>query len=334
MFAQDIEARKEFETHMSSKVEIVQFTPAEMPDIASDEHHHPQGTLDWVGMSHIHQPILVRDRGGVQKVNARVQVYVDLADSQAKGIHMSRLYLLLDRHASEMPLTAENLVGLLEALLESHADLSTQAFLNFEFDYFIRRRALKSNHSGWNSYPVKVRAALIDAELHLELGAEVLYSSTCPCSAALARQLVQQQFDRDFGAEGTLQATDVRRWLGSEQGLVAAPHGQRSVAKVLTRLASGITDLPLTHLIDLLEDALQTPVQTAVKREDEQEFARRNAENLMFCEDAARRIKSALNDDEGIDDFWGRVDHMESLHPHDAVSVFTKGVKGGYLPIP
>ncbi len=319
---------------MNSKVEIVQFSSAEMPDIASDEHQHSQGTLDWVGMSHIHQPILVRDRGDVQKVNARVQVYVDLADGQAKGIHMSRLYLLLDRHASEVPLTAENLAGLLEALLDSHADLSTRAFLNFEFDYFIRRRALKSNHSGWNSYPVKIRAALMEGELHLELGAEVLYSSTCPCSAALARQLVQHQFDHEFGQAGSVQVEDVHRWLGSEHGMVATPHSQRSVAKVLTRLSNDITDLPLTSLIDLVEDALKTPVQTAVKRVDEQEFALISGENLMFCEDAARRLKSALNEDSSVEDFWGRVDHMESLHPHDAVSVFTKGVKGGYLPIP
>ena len=319
---------------MNSRVEIVQFRSAEMPDIASDEHQHPQGTLDWVGMSHIHQPIVVRDRGEVQKVNARVQVYVDLADSQAKGIHMSRLYLLLDRHSSEVPLTVESLLGLLESLLDSHANLSTSAFLNFEFDYFLRRRALKSDHSGWNSYPVKVRAALMEGELHLELGAEVLYSSTCPCSAALARQLVQQQFDRDFGDAGSVQVEDVHRWLGSEHGIVATPHGQRSVAKVLTRLSNDIADLPLTSLIDLVESALQTPVQTAVKREDEQEFALRNGENLMFCEDAARRIKNAMNEDPSIEDFWGRVDHMESLHPHDAVSVFTKGVKGGYLPIP
>ena len=133
---------------------------------------------------------------------------------------------------------------------------------------------------------------------------------------------------------GSHGASEVRRWLGREPGVVETPHSQRRVAPVLTRLTNDTSDLPLTHLIDLVEEALQTPVQTAVKREDEQEFARRNGENLMFCEDAARRIKDALNDDESIEDFWGRVDHMESLHPHDAASVFTKGVKGGYLPIP
>jgi GTP cyclohydrolase I len=35
-------------------------------------------------------------------------------------------------------------------------------------------------------------------------------------------------------------------------------------------------------------------VQTAVKRADEQAFALANGQNLMFCEDAARRLHLAL----------------------------------------
>jgi GTP cyclohydrolase I len=59
-----------------------------------------------------------------------------------------------------------------------------------------------------------------------------------------------------------------------------------------------------------------------------------NGENLMFCEDAARRIQAALAQDEHITDFWIRATHQESLHPHDAVAVATKGVVGGYSAEP
>jgi GTP cyclohydrolase I len=69
-----------------------------------------------------------------------------------------------------------------------------------------------------------------------------------------------------------------------------------------------------------------------VKREDEQAFARLNGQNLMFCEDAARRMQSALQADERIADFWLRASHFESLHAHDAVAVAVKGVEGGYGP--
>jgi len=75
---------------------------------------------------------------------------------------------------------------------------------------------------------------------------------------------------------------------------------------------------------------LGTPVQTAVKREDEQAFALANGGNLMFCEDAARRIQHALDTDDRIADFHVRLEHQESLHPHDAVAYASKGVAGGY----
>ena len=95
-----------------------------------------------------------------------------------------------------------------------------------------------------------------------------------------------------------------------------------------------VDDLPITDLIDGIEEVLKTPVQSAVKREDEQEFARLNGENLMFVEDAGRRIKKSLQEQSKFADFWVRIEHHESLHAHDAVGVFTKGREIGYLPIP
>ena len=118
-------------------------------------------------------------------------------------------------------------------------------------------------------------------------------------------------------------------WLGSEKGIVATPHVQRSVARLRVRPANGAA-FNLIDLIDVTEHALGTPVQTAVKREDEQAFALANGGNLMFCEDAARRIQKALDADQALSDFHIRVEHQESLHPHDAVAYASKGVEGGY----
>jgi len=97
------------------------------------------------------------------------------------------------------------------------------------------------------------------------------------------------------------------------------------------RLTPSFEMFPIVELIDEIENALKTPVQATVKREDEQAFALLNGSNLMFCEDAGRRIQTALNKDERILDFWARCTHYESLHPHNAVSVITKGVDGGYV---
>ncbi len=71
------------------------------------------------------------------------------------------------------------------------------------------------------------------------------------------------------------------------------------------------------------EQALGTAVQTAVKRADEQAFALANGQNLMFCEDAARRLHSALLLQPELSAFQLRVVHAESLHAHDAVAAST-----------
>ena len=307
---------------------------SDMPDVASRAVQHADGTLDWVGMGDVRQPIEIRDGTAVNSVEARVQIYVDLADAQAKGIHMSRLYLILDEHAATRPLSCAGLKLLLASLLQSHRWLSGQAFVEFAFDYFLRRRALVTEHAGWNSYPVAIRGSVVDGEVRIELHLGVWYSSTCPASAALARQLVQHRFERDFGARGEVGATEMKAWLGTEDAIAGTPHAQRSIARLRVRLDDRLGAFPITALVDAVEETLATPVQTAVKREDEQEFARLNAANLMFCEDAGRRLKAMLNARADIADFHVRVEHHESLHAHDAVSVFAKGVKGGYRPIP
>ena len=68
-------------------------------------------------------------------------------------------------------------------------------------------------------------------------------------------------------------------------------------ARLRAGLRAADFDFPVVEMIDLVENVLQTPVQAAVKREDEQAFALRNGQNLMFCEDAARRIQRALDAD-------------------------------------
>ena len=305
-----------------------------MPDVASRELHMPHETLDWVGMNGIHQPLLVRDGAATRQVQTKVQIYVDLGDKLAKGIHMSRLYLILDEHSETRPLTPPGLKLLLRSMLESHRDLSTKAFVCFDFDYYLRRDALVSDNSGWNSYPVSIQGTLVNGAITLELKLVVQYSSTCPCSAALARQLIQQQFETDFGRSGQAGVADVVKWLGSEQGIVATPHSQRSSAKILVRLEDRVENFPITNLINTIEGTLKTPVQTAVKREDEQEFALLNGQNLMFVEDSGRKLKERFEQDKRLTDFWVRVEHHESLHAHDAVGVFTKGLEDGYPPAP
>jgi len=303
-----------------------------MPDIACQPHQGPQGKINWVGMSGIELPILVQSSNlEAVRLSSQVQAYVSLDDPQSKGIHMSRLYLILDEMATAEPLSPARLQTLLQAFISSHQGLSQNAFVEFKFSYYERRRSLKSDNSGWKLYPATLRGELRNGLFHCEVGITIPYSSTCPCSAALSRQLIQKAFEAQFkGSE--IRYEEVLEWLGTPEGICATPHSQRSYAQVKVKVSAEDT-LNLSELINQIEDALQTPVQAAVKREDEQEFARLNASNLMFCEDAARRLQAKL-EAQGYQDYWARVNHLESLHPHDAVAVITKGVKNGFMDDP
>ncbi|RDS83918.1 GTP cyclohydrolase I FolE2 [Dyella monticola] len=295
-----------------------------MPDVATVLHPQLDATLDWVGMANMQMPILFdAGDGSAHRSSAKVDVFVNLTRPDQRGIHMSRLYLLVDDHLGSRALDAATLASLLNALLDSHRDMADRARIGIRFEHLIRRPALRSGNSGWRAYPVSIQACLDAEGLHIQIGTEVVYSSTCPASAALSRQLIQQQFAKDFHPDMPLEHTAVLAWLGSETGIVATPHAQRSVARLRVRYA---VDAPLNiiALLDRVETALGTPVQTAVKREDEQAFARANGSNLMFCEDAARRIYRALDADNTIACFNVQVEHLESLHPHDAVACASK----------
>lgn len=306
-----------------------------MPDIAQDARPAQAGLLDWVGMGEMEMPVtLVGEGGRTLTSGARVDAFVNLRRADVRGIHMSRLYLHVDKALSNEPVGPAALRRLLKDFLESHAELSDRAMVRLRFEHLVRRPALASDNSGWKAYPVTLTGVMDRGHFALELAVDVTYSSTCPCSAALARQLIQEQFAGDFGPGQPLDREAVLAWLGSERGIRATPHSQRSVAEVKVRLLPSFQDFPIVPLIDRIEDALKTPVQTAVKRVDEQAFALLNGQNLMFCEDAARRMQAALEQDERIADFWVRASHMESLHPHDAVAVATKGVPGGYSAVP
>lgn len=307
--------------------------PTSMPDIANHTTAQTEGTLDWVGMSNIEMPMMIASKGETERmVSAHIDAFVNLKEAQAKGIHMSRLYLILDELSTSNTLNYQTLVSVLDSFVSSHDDLSDQAKVVFNFEYHLRRKSLISGKEGWKAYPITLTGALNQGKLTIELGIDVRYSSTCPCSAALSRQLIQRAFQEKFNNHDNTEVAlnEVHEWLGTTEGIVATPHSQRSVAEIKVKLNASENEFPITDLVNLIEDSLQTPVQAAVKREDEQEFARLNGQNLMFCEDAARRLQHSLNQNEHFDDFWLKINHLESLHAHDAVSITTKGITGGY----
>ncbi|HDZ46711.1 hypothetical protein LCGC14_0159020 [marine sediment metagenome] len=285
-----------------------------LPDVASQT-TRLTSTLTWVGMEGIALPI----RLGTSGVNAKVAAGVSLEDPEARGIHMSRLYLAL-QPLEQAPLTLPAVKEVLKTFIASQEGLSQHAYLTLEGELPLKREALISPLAGWKSYPFSLRCQLTPIGFQAELGLTVGYSSTCPCSAALARQLIQQAFEEDF-SEIPLTKSAVAAWLGSEEGILATPHSQRSFVECTLRLAEDDhAELPIERSIDRIEQTLGTALQTAVKRIDEQAFALANGQNLMFCEDAARRLDKTLRKMSYVSGFQLKVVHAESLHAHDAVA--------------
>jgi GTP cyclohydrolase I len=282
----------------------------------------PQRSLEWpikkVGMENIACQV----HQDSSFTGARASAFVSLTSREKRGIHMSRLFELVT-HLHEKPLSRSWTTEILNKMLESHADISDHAFLEVSFDLMLLRKALISDNTGWRAYPVRVLAEKSYQRSSYTLEVRVLYSSTCPCSASLSRHAIQDQFTKDFEGRD-IKFKDVHNWLAKEKSIAAVPHAQRSEALGRFVINENVSEPDFANLINAMENALATPVQTAVKREDEQEFARRNAQNLMFCEDAARRLKAEFQSDSRFSDFFFEVKHFESLHPHDVVAQISK----------
>ncbi|TMP38261.1 GTP cyclohydrolase FolE2 [Pseudoalteromonas rubra] len=289
----------------------------QLPDIATHFEPDSQSPLKWVGMEKIVLPMRVRCDQSIVNINTLMDVFVSL-DTGAKGIHMSRLYLLANEALVETELSYMQLDKVLKEIVASQNGLSQSAKLILKFELPLNRPALKSKYSGYNAYPIELHCEYLEGKTHCKLISTITYSSTCPCSAALSRQLLSETVEQQFATQDNIDKTQLLEWLKGPQGSVATPHSQRSYAYIEADLAGD--HLPdLAHWLALFEETLATPVQTAVKREDEQAFAALNAKNLMFCEDAARRIKATLESISEVADYQFKVEHQESLHAHNAV---------------
>jgi GTP cyclohydrolase IB len=304
-----------------------------LPDVAHQGQAAALGPLDQVGMSGIDVALRRRDEQGHTILTpAKADAFVSLDAPDVKGIHMSRLFLHLHRALEHDELSPALIERILTGFIDSHSNISRSSMIRLSYSHLCKRPALLSDHAAWRNYPVTIESKLTGGKMEHRLTVKVTYSSTCPCSAALARQLLREQFESEFVGDEMVSVRQVSRWIDSDRMTYPTPHSQRSHADVTVVLGSVDIAFPVNDLIMSVEAAILTAVQTVVKREDEQQFAKINGENLMFCEDAARRIRESIDKLEYAADFRIRVEHLESLHPHDAVAVVTKGINGGLTP--
>ncbi len=307
--------------------------PPLIPDV-TDTPAAAKGSLNWVGMQQVELPLRIKSAldGSVLQLLAKLGVFVNLGSPSAKGIHMSRIYnlcfkALADPTSSNVLLNQDQklnlplLLDLGQKILQSQSNLSHHLHLRLSFELPILRQALKSDAYGWRHYPVSLTLLQKNKTPFVGFDTKILYSSTCPCSAILAQQLNNQSFNQAVSSgEVDRISQDPMRTLS------ATAHAQKSAAFVQSWfLLEKASNVSVLEIINSIENCLGTPVQAAVKRQDEQEFAKLNAQNLMFCEDAARKIKHLVSLQkpapfQEIQAYKIRVEHYESLHPHTAAA--------------
>ena len=126
-----------------------------------------------------------------------------------------------------------------------------------------------------------------------------------------------KQYEREF-AEGKTTA-------GSGIGV---PHSQRSKMTCKVKIDTD-AEFHLEDLVGIIRAAIPTETQSLVKRQDEQAFAILNGSHPMFVEHATKRIYKGLNSDIRVLDWLVQLEHLESLHSHNAAAVIYKGVQSG-----
>lgn len=268
-----------------------------------------------VGIAPVDMPISIRrrDHNHSEKLLAQASLYCSLDDPEAKGLNLSRFYILMhDKMADH-----DGLGAIYETLQEmANKQGSNNAFCKLRFKYPWVQEALRTRDKdaaqkaqGHIAYNVEFegRWSRINNEYKYFLTIDYIYSSTCPCSFELAKD-----------------ATDKRK-------VAANAHSQRSRARVTIQFKPEEL-VWIEDVIELCREYIPTEVQIVVKRRDEQAFAELNGANLLFSEDVCRIMYGALDDwynQNRILDFRVVVEHFESLHPWNAVGVIYKGIEGG-----
>ena len=282
--------------------------------------------IDLVGLKDVELPVQLTSK--IQN-SAQVSLQVSLDNPLNRGIHMSRLYLLLHENFSKKPITFSLLKKTLIQGIKSQKGDSSSGSLSLKSKWPVLRKALKSSLKGWREYPFYLEVHHHSKKkTEFIVGGEVLYSSTCPCSSSLSQSLIKNHFEKKLGDKKNFTKKEILKQVSEKDFLIATPHAQKSTAFFRVQLKeSALKRFSLIPLIDEIEARLGTAVQTAVKREDEAEFAKKNASNLMFCEDAVRRLHALFKTKKEFLNYSLSVEHYESLHPFTVQSHITKGAK-------
>tara|TARA_Y100000768_G_scaffold354773_1_gene307973 strand:- start:770 stop:1786 length:1017 start_codon:yes stop_codon:yes gene_type:complete len=272
-----------------------------------------------VGINRFRLPIEFTNKFGVTRSHdCEASMFVNL-EANKNGVSMSRLCTILQAVSSTEKVNAEFFKNVLrryriELADENDKELIKSAALKLRFNFPVKQKSLKSDNWGWQYYPVILEAKETkDTGFSYFVTLTYEYSSTCPCSLSMAKQ-----YEQEYAAGKTTEGSGI-----------GVPHSQRSKMTVTVQV-NPEEEFFIEDLIMLIREAIPTETQSLVKRVDEQAFAILNGSHPMFVEHASTRITKVLNREEKtIFDWLVELEHIESLHSHNAAAVVYKGIENG-----
>lgn len=235
-----------------------------------------------VGITGLNTPLFFGPSAKKQLIIANVSMGVDL-DATLKGTHMSRFsqiaYQIKDKELNEKLLmtTLKNIKNKLE---------STTSKINFDFTYFLNKKAPISGKPSSMSYQCKIEYELNNENQFIGyFQVKVPIATLCPCSKEISR----------YGA-----------------------HNQR--AEVSLRIKSH-QYINLDDLIKVIEKSASCELFSLLKRVDEKYVTEKMYENPMFVEDIVREIGVWAKKDKRVEDYIIKCLSFESIHSHNAYAI-------------
>ena len=246
---------------------------------------HREVAIDRVGVTNVRFPIVIRDKSKAsQNTVATVSLTVDLPH-HFKGTHMSRFIEVLNEHGSMIQV--ENIEVILRHLQKRLS--AEQAHVEFEFPFFIEKKAPVTGAVGLMDYTVRFTATASHADIDFLTTVIVPVTTLCPCSKAISR----------YGA-----------------------HNQRGQVKFAVRFT---TPIWIEDLVQLVESSASSELFSLLKRPDEKAVTEHAYEHPVFVEDLVRNIAVRANAEPRI--AWYRIEaeNYESIHNHNAYAMIEKG---------
>ena len=250
-----------------------------------------------VGVKDVEIPLVIQRKlhGGnadSQRVYAKAKMSVSL-NREFKGTHMSRFIEILNDYRKQ------NLVGvdIKKMLYDIRERLdSKNAYIKFDFKYFIKKSAPKSGLEALMCYDFYFEGILDEDNYKFYLGAKIPITTLCPCSKEIS----------DYGA-----------------------HNQRAIVKVKISYPED-KHIWLEDLIKSIEKTGSSEVYSLLKREDEKAVTEKAYENPKFVEDVLRDIVLGLQNNKIVNFFEVEIEAQESIHNHNAWA-YQKTCKENFL---